>query len=84
MNSGIVSGGQKERSTCPRVTLCLATFEAEAFIEVTLRSICCQTYKNFKCLIFDDASEDGTIGVCETVLEDDVRFEIQVHDERLG
>jgi glycosyltransferase involved in cell wall biosynthesis len=47
----------------PCITILLPTYNAEAFIKETIKSILAQTYSNWECLIIDDASTDQTVQI---------------------
>jgi glycosyltransferase involved in cell wall biosynthesis len=52
----------------PLVSVVVAAYRHEAFIERCLQSIVAQTYLNLEIIVVDDASPDGTPGVSERFL----------------
>lgn len=48
---------------CPLIGILMATYNGEKFIEQQLQSLISQTYSNWKLLIHDDGSVDGTIDI---------------------
>lgn len=49
------------------VTICK---NSEKTIEKTMRSVLCQTYKNIEYIIKDGGSEDDTLKICQSLLEE--------------
>ncbi len=47
----------------PLVSALVPTYNAEAFLDRTLRALAAQTYPNLEVLVADDASTDGTVEV---------------------
>ncbi|MBI1785845.1 glycosyltransferase family 2 protein [Candidatus Sumerlaeota bacterium] len=68
----------------PRVVALLPAWNAEEFIEATLRSLAAQTYPNLKILISDDASTDRTAEICARFAAADPRFELVRQERNLG
>ena len=75
---------QSKVSEEPLVTFCVATYNAELFIQRTLQSICSQTYSNIKCIISDDHSSDRTVEECNRLSLADSRILVQSNESRLG
>ena len=48
-----------------KVSILLSVYNAERSIELSIKSILSQTYKNFELLIMDDHSSDNTFKICE-------------------
>ncbi|GEM_PF-1292588 len=63
----------------PLVTIGVPAYNVEAFLEHTLDSIGLQTYKNWECIIVDDFSTDGTLGIIKKKIREDRRFKIVSH-----
>ena len=68
----------------PQVTLCLAVYQSERFLEATLASIAAQSFPHFRCVISDDASNDRTVSICRQAAQADARFEVLENTTRLG
>jgi glycosyltransferase involved in cell wall biosynthesis len=66
------------------VTICIPTWQSEAFIARTLACARAQTHKNLRILVSVDQSTDGTEAICRHVAKEDPRLDIRVQKERLG
>ncbi|MGI9665904.1 MAG: glycosyltransferase [Acidimicrobiia bacterium] len=69
-------------SANPRVSVCLPTYNGEAFLAQTLETILAQSFENFEVIIADDDSTDDTVGIVESF--DDPRISLSHNSERLG
>ena len=58
----------------PLVTICIPTRNSEATIRKTLQSIICQTYKNIKIKIVDNASTDGTLDIVNSFRDKKIKI----------
>lgn len=58
----------------PLVSVIIPAYNAEAFIERTLRSALNQTYRNIEILVVDDGSQDGTQDLVRSLAEEDDRL----------
>jgi glycosyltransferase involved in cell wall biosynthesis len=65
-------------------TICIPAYQAEAFIDRTLRCAQGQTYARIRILIAIDDSRDQTVEICNAFARDDRRIELIEHRERLG
>lgn len=63
----------------PKVSVIVPNFNEERFISYTLESLLAQTFKQFECIIVDDASTDSSLEVCKKILNGDSRFRIVRH-----
>ena len=43
------------------ISILMPTYNVEKFVEEAVRSVLCQTYKNFELIIVDDCSTDKTL-----------------------
>lgn len=68
----------------PLVSVLICSYNAEKFIEATIRSVMDQTYRNMEILVLDNASRDGTVGVLERLVGEDVRLKIYGGRKNLG
>jgi len=66
------------------VTVCIPTFQAEAFIDRTLRCARAQTYEALRVVVSIDRSDDGTEEICRSHADADDRVQVHAHAERLG
>ena len=57
----------------PLVSAIVPAYNAEAFIERTLKSVLCQTYKNLEVLVVDDGSTDKTFEIVQSIAQKDSR-----------
>jgi glycosyltransferase involved in cell wall biosynthesis len=60
----------------PRVSVLLPAFNAEATLASALRSVARQSEGSFECVIVDDGSTDGTLGVARAQAAADARFRV--------
>ncbi|MGB3266736.1 MAG: glycosyltransferase [Microcoleus sp.] len=50
----------------PLVSICIPTYNGEAFIEETIKSALAQTYTNIELIVSDDGSTDRTIAIAQS------------------
>jgi O-antigen biosynthesis protein len=68
----------------PRIVIGVPAYDEARFIARTLESIRAQTYRDFLVVISDNASTDGTAGICEAFCRADGRFRLVRQPENLG
>lgn len=68
----------------PLVTVLVPCFEAEGTIDIALRSLAEQTYRNLEIVVVDDASTDRSVEVVERWAEEDRRIRLLRQPERRG
>jgi Glycosyltransferases, probably involved in cell wall biogenesis len=66
----------------PKVTVLMATFNAERYLREAVESILNQTFKDFEFLIVYDQSSDKTLEILQSYT--DPRLKVVVNEERLG
>lgn len=59
------------------ISICIPTYNGEAFIEQTLQSIKQQTYRNIELIISDDNSKDNTLQIIEK-FKKEVEFPVNI------
>jgi glycosyltransferase involved in cell wall biosynthesis len=67
----------------PLVSVIIPAYNAETFVEKTLKSVLSQTYKNLEVLVVDDGSEDRTTEIVKAIAQQDRRV-ILLHQKNLG
>lgn len=66
--------------TAPLVSVLVPTYQGEAHIAETLRSILEQTHERLEIIVSDDGSTDGTVEVVREVTRHDRRVRIDAHE----
>jgi len=66
----------------PLVSVCIPTYNSASFIRDTLACVLNQTYPNIEINISDDASDDNTIAIVESI--SDARIVLKKNTSRLG
>tara|TARA_R100000426_G_scaffold18102_3_gene16143 strand:- start:5674 stop:8403 length:2730 start_codon:yes stop_codon:yes gene_type:complete len=59
-------------------------YNVEKWIKVCIRSVMAQSYKDFQCLLIDDASSDNTTNVAEREIRNDDRFILIKNKSNVG
>jgi glycosyltransferase involved in cell wall biosynthesis len=60
-------------STVPRLTIGLPVYNGETYLAESIDALLGQTYKDFELIISDNASTDGTAGICQRYAQQDPR-----------
>jgi len=68
----------------PLISIVMAVYNGEKYLEEQLGSILGQTYKNIELVIIEDVSTDGSLRICENVARGDGRVKIHKNSENLG
>lgn len=58
----------------PLISVVIAAYNAEKYIEECLNSILNQTFQDWECIIVDDASTDNTLSIIKTFVGKEQRF----------
>lgn len=66
-----------------RISVIVPAYNIEAYIEKTIQSICCQTYRNLEIIIVDDGSTDTTGEIVESLKQKDLRIKV-IHQKNGG
>lgn len=65
------------------VTVIMPVYNGEAYLEAAIRSIIDQEYKDWKLLIVNDGSTDGSVEICNRFEKEDERISV-IHQENGG
>ncbi|MDE6404398.1 MAG: glycosyltransferase, partial [Lachnospiraceae bacterium] len=65
------------------ISVIVAAYNIEAYIERGVRSICEQTYRNLEIIVVDDGSVDATGQILDELAEGDARVQV-IHQENGG
>lgn len=83
MADGSIAAGQT-RAPGPRVTVGLPTYNGERYLSESLDALLAQTYRDFELIISDNASTDGTPGICQRYVEKDPRVRYIRQEHNIG
>ncbi len=68
----------------PLVSVLICCYNAEKFIEATIRSVIDQTYENLEILVLDNCSSDESVGILEGIGRQEPRLKLYAGRENLG
>lgn len=71
-------------STPPSVSIGLPVYNGEAFLSLAIESVLSQDYSDLELIISDNASTDGTQGICENFAKQDHRVKYSRLPENMG
>jgi glycosyltransferase involved in cell wall biosynthesis len=58
----------------PVISVCIAVYNRQKFIQAAIESVLNQTYQNFEVIIIDDGSKDGTVSVIESIADSRIKL----------
>lgn len=73
-----------ENNNYPLVSIVLATYNGEKFLEEQLDSLVQQTYPNIEIIALDDCSKDGSVSILRKYAQKYEHFTVVVNDVNLG
>ncbi len=74
----------RTRAGGPLVSVLICSYNAEKFVEATIRSVVGQTYGNLEILVLDNASSDGTMEVLKRLGSNEPRLRLYAGGENRG
>lgn len=72
-----------EQEQTDLISVIVAVYNIEAYLEKCVRSIREQTYRNLQIILVDDGSTDGCPGLCDRLAGEDDRIQV-IHKENGG
>ena len=69
---------------CPKVSVGIPAFNSEKWIDAAIESILSQSLGDLELIISDNASTDGTYGICERFARADSRVRLLRNERNLG
>jgi glycosyltransferase involved in cell wall biosynthesis len=70
--------------TAPRLTIGLPVYNGESYLAESLDALLGQSYKDFELIISDNASTDGTAGICQRYVRQDSRVRYIRQPKNIG
>lgn len=67
-----------------RISVCVPTYNGEAFLEECLAGLAAQTFEDFEVVVVDDCSSDTTVAIAQQWAARDGRFSVHVNPVNLG
>lgn len=74
---------EKTLNEQPLISVILAIYNVEQFLNQCIESIVCQTYGNIEIILVDDGSKDSSLSICECWKKKDARI-ILINQENQG
>ena len=68
----------------PKISIVIAAYNAEGYIQNALHSIQNQDFKDIEIVIVDDNSKDNTINLVKELMRKDERIKLYQNDENMG
>ena len=82
---GVMEGARaKISSDVPLVSVLICAYNAEKYIEATIRSVMAQTYRNIDILVLDNNSSDRTVAILEELKRQEARLRLYGGKKNLG
>ncbi len=66
------------------VTIIMPAYNCDKYLREAVESVIAQTYKEWRLLIIDDCSKDGTTALAEKLAEQDSRITVLYNEKNLG
>ena len=66
----------------PAVSVLMAVYNCERFVEAAVRSVLAQNFRDFELIILDDGSSDGSLAVLKRLAAEDSRIRLSVQSNR--
>ena len=80
---GMQQMGTTNKTTAPKVSVIVAVYNAEAYLDKCMQSILSQTFTDFEVLLIDDGSSDSSGAMCDNYAKQDSRIRV-IHQSNGG
>lgn len=67
----------------PTFSIIIPVYNTEKELERCVRSVTCQTYRDFELILVDDGSRDGSGAICDALAAEDERIKV-IHQKNAG
>lgn len=61
-------------NSSPLISVCIAVYNRQKFIQAAIESVLNQTYQNFEIIIIDDGSKDDTVSIIESIADSRIKL----------
>lgn len=68
----------------PQITIGMTAFNSERTLRKSVKSLLCQTWRDFDLIISDDASTDSTRRICDELASQDARIRVVKQEVNIG
>jgi glycosyltransferase involved in cell wall biosynthesis len=75
---------EAEVSALPKISICIPTYNGEAYLAEALECVSAQTFDDFDVVIVDDCSTDGTVAIAERYVATEPRARLVRNAVRAG
>lgn len=65
-----------EEEQTDKISVIVAVYNIEAYLEKCVRSLRNQTYRNLQIILVDDGATDGCPAICDRLAEEDGRIQV--------
>ena len=65
----------------PTFSIIIPVYNTEKELERCVRSVTCQTYRDFELILVDDGSRDGSGSICDALAAEDERIKV-IHQKK--
>ena len=70
------------QTAIPKVSVLLAVYNAESYVEVAIRSILTQSFKDIELILIDDGSSDGSPDILRRLAAEDQRIRLSIRPNK--
>ena len=83
-NKNNIMGADTKKLKSPLVSIVMPAYNCESYIELAIRSVIEQTYKNWELFVIDDGSTDATSSIVKKLSKEDHRVKLINNPSNMG